>query len=39
MLFDLNTDGVVTRTEMMVSLKPYLGRKEAARGGGGAAFE
>ena len=36
MLFDINTDGVVTRTEMMVSLKPYLGRKEAARGGGGA---
>jgi len=39
MLFDLNTDGVVTRTEMMVSLKPYLGQRVQSRGGGGAAFE
>ena len=34
MLFDLNTNGVVTRTEMKVALKPYLGERDAARGGG-----
>ena len=39
MLFDLNTDGVVTRTEMMVSLKPYLGQGVQSRGGGGAALK
>jgi len=33
MLFDLNTDGVVTRTEMMVSLKLYLGQRVQSRGG------
>jgi len=39
MLFDLNTDGTVTRTEMKVALKPYLGREDAERGGSGSAFE
>ena len=39
MLFDLNTNGVVTRTEMKVALKPYLARGTAPRGGGDGAPE
>jgi len=39
MLFDLNVDGVITRTEMKVSLKPYLRREDAERGGGDGALE
>jgi len=38
MLFELDTDGVVTRTEMKVSLKPYLGQGDAERGGSDAAL-
>jgi len=38
MLFDLNTNGVVTRTEMRVSLKPFMGREQERRSGGDAAL-
>lgn len=39
MLFDLNTDSTVTRTEMKVALKPYLAQGVQSRGGGGAALK
>jgi len=35
MLFDSNTDGIVTKTEMHVALKPYLRDAKIERGGGG----
>ena len=35
MLFDLNVDGILTKTEMHVALKPYLRDAKIERGGGG----